>query len=61
MVLAGGTWVKIGSDVAWSAKGNGFGTVKVPKKLCASEVKFVHKSGHVSCRAGQCSMAVYVT
>ena len=48
--------MKIGSDVSWSAKGNGFGTVQVPNKICASEVKFVHKSGHVSCEPGRCSM-----
>ena len=55
---AGGTWLKIGSDVAWSAKGNGYGTVTVPTKLCAIQVKFVHKSGHVSCRTGQYNIDV---
>ena len=55
-----GTWLKIGSDVGWSAKGNGHGTLRVSQKLCASEVKFVHKSGYVAC-AGQCSMGANVT
>ena len=55
-----GVWVKIGSDVGWSAKGNGYGTVKVPQKLCATEVKFVYKSGHVACRAGQCITPAHV-
>ena len=56
--LTKGTWLKIGSDVGWSAKGNGYGTVQVPAKVCASKVKFVHKSGHVACRAGQCSISL---
>ena len=55
-----GTWLKIGSDVGWSGRDDGYGTLKVPQKLCASEVKFVHKSGWVAC-AGQCSMGAYLT
>ena len=51
-------WVKIGSEIAWSAKGNKYGTLKVASELCASEVKFVHKSGYVSCRPGGCSVPV---
>lgn len=53
--------MKIGSDVGWSAKGNGYGTVKVPQKLCAAEVKFVYKSGHVACRSGECITPAHVT
>merc|ERR1712048_1182996 len=55
--LTKGTWLKIGSDVGWSAKGNGYGTVQVPAKVCASKVKFVHKSGHVACRAGSAGIS----
>ena len=58
---AAGTWLKIGSNVGWSARDNGYGTLKVPKKLCGSEVKFVHKSGHVACRPGECSIGAKVT
>ena len=44
--------MKVGADVAWSAKGNGYGTLKVTSRVCGTRVKFVHKSGYVSCRQG---------
>ena len=53
MVFSDGDgWVKIGSEIAWSAKGNKYGTLTVASERCASEVKFVHKSGYVACGPG---------
>ena len=45
--------MKVGADVAWSAKSDEHGTLKVPSKVCGSRVKFVHKSGYVACRSGE--------
>ena len=33
-----GSWVRIGKDVQWSAKGNNYGTFKVPYTLCGNQV-----------------------
>ena len=56
VVASGGEWMTVGSNVAWGAKDNSYGTLKVETEMCATKVKFVHKSGYVSCLAGECSV-----
>ena len=56
VVASGGEWMTVGSNVSWGAKDNSYGTFHVPVKVCATKVQFVHKSGYVSCLAGQCSV-----
>ena len=53
-----GTWIKIGADVAWGAKDNSHGTLTLSSKVCGNRVKFVHKSGSVSCGYGVYSVEV---
>ena len=53
-------WLKIGADVAWGAKGDSHGTLKVSSKVCGTRVKFVHKSGSVSCGSGMCVMPAHI-